>query len=130
MTGFKVIPKLDAKEGAVKSREMWGVKTNQFQKVAMITTSPNYWDGQNVGNKHTFFILDKCKNPDTPRGFFNEFLKEDLMAQKRVFEALGDKMKVAPSEEQLSGLGFSSTNKAHVVCKVEGAFTRVLKVNF
>jgi len=124
------IKKSLASNSVTKSSDVWGVKTNQFQKVAMIMASPNYWDGQGVGNKHTFFMLDKCKNPETPRGFFNEFLKEDLMAQKRVFEALGDKMKVAPSDEQLSGLGFSSTNKAHIVCRVEGAFTRVLKVNF
>jgi len=127
---FTVKSLIDSKLGSVKSTDVWGVKTNQFQKVAMIMASPNYWDGQGVGNKHTFFMLDKCKNPETPRGFFNEFLKEDLMAQKRVFEALGDKMKVAPSDDQLSGLGFSSTNKAHIVCRVEGAFTRVLKVNF
>lgn len=128
--GFTVKPFVKGSEGPVTSKEIWGVNTNQFQKVAMIMASPNYWDGQGIGNKHTFFMLDKCKNPETPRGFFNEFLKEDLMQQKRVFEALGDKMKVAPSDEQLSGLGFSSTNKANIICKVEGAFTRVLKVNF
>ena len=127
---FTVKSLIDSKLGAVKSTNMWGVSTNKFQKVAMIMSSPNYWDGKGVGNRHTFFMLDKCKNPDTPRGFFNEFLKEDLMQQKRVFEALGDKMKVSPSEDQLSGLGFSSTNKASVICRVEGSFSRVLKVNF
>ena len=125
--GIKFVKSLDSTE---ISKEVWGVNTNKFQKVSMIMKSPNHWNDIAVGNQHTFFILEGCKNPTTPRGFFNEFLKDDLMKQKRVFEALGSKMKVEPSDEQLSGVGFSSTQKNSVVCKVEGAFTRTLKINF
>lgn len=127
---FKLIPTLPSTEGAVISKDVWGVKTNQYQKVNVIMASPNHWDGNHVGNKHYFFILDGCKNPDTPRGFFNEYLKDDLMGQKRVFEVLGSKMKVAPSDEQLSGVGFSTTIRASIICKVEGTFNRILKINF
>lgn len=127
---FIITKHLDSGDTVVKSRELWGVNTYQFQKVNMIMASPNYWDGRGVGNKHYFFMIDKCKNPGTPRGFFNEFLKDELMAQKRVFEALGAKMKVEPNDDQLSGLGFSTTNRASLILKVEGKFNRVLKVNF
>ena len=92
--------------------------------------SPNHWDLQGVGNRHYFFILEGCLNPGTPRGFYNEFLKQDLLEQKKVFEALGDKMKVEPSDIQLSGLGFSSTQRNSIVAKVEGNITRTLKINF
>ncbi len=112
------------------SREVWGISTNQFHNVTILMHSPNHWDGQEAGNKHFFFLMDECKNPDQPRGFYNEFLNNELMAQKRVFEALGSKMVVAPSDVQLSGLGFSSTSKSSVVCRVEGSFTRVIKINF
>ena len=117
-------------EGKTQSKEIWGLNTNQFQKVSMVMYSPNHWDGNDIGNKHYFFVVEDCKNPTKPRGFYNEFLKEDLMQQKRVFEALGSKMKVEDSDQQISGLGFSSTNKNSVVCKVDGAFSRIVKINF
>lgn len=113
------------------SRIIWDLPTNQFHPVSICMFSPNYWDGQKgVGHKHYFFILSGCKNEDQPNGFFNEFLKEDLTEHKRVFEALGSKMRVAESVEQLSGLGFSSTKRNSLICKVEGSFTRVVKVVF
>ena len=52
------------------------------------------------------------------------------MKHKRVFEALGSKMRVEPSEEQLSGLGFSSTQRNALVCKVSGSFNRMIKITF
>jgi hypothetical protein len=51
-----------------RSREVWGVNTNTFVKVAGITRSPNHWDDNKVGNLHWFFFLDKCRNPDKVRG--------------------------------------------------------------
>ena len=92
--------------------------------------SPNHWDGEKTGNKHWFFILDGCKNDSKARGFFNEFLDEGLRDHRKVFEVLGSKMKTEKSDEQLSGLGFSSTQKNHVLCKVGGSFNRTIKINF
>lgn len=117
-------------KSSVSSNDKWNLSTNKFQKVSMIMNSPNYWDENKTGNKHWFFIMDNCINDEPTRGFFNEFLREDLMKQKRVFEILGSKFKVEPSDNQLSGLGFSSTQRNSLIVKVEGKFERLLKINF
>lgn len=44
--------------------------------------------------------------------------------------AIVNKMKAPYSDNQLSGLGFSSTIRNSVICKVTGSFTRTIKVNF
>lgn len=113
-----------------QSKEVWGINTQKFRKVSMVMNSPNHWDGRTTGNKHLFFILDGCKNDQKSRGFFNEFLKEDLTEHRKVFEVLGSKMKTEESDSQLSGLGFSSTQRNHVLCRVSGSFNRVVKINF
>jgi hypothetical protein len=107
------------------------VTTNKWVDVSTIMFSPNYWDEQTGrGNRHFFFMLEGCRNEGTPRGFYNEFLKEDLNKHKRVFEALGGRAAVKDSEEQLSGVGFSETQRNSVFVKVEGTVSRILKINF
>ena len=132
-TGIEFIKSLDS-TSAVNSKQMWNINTNKFHKVKMLMYSPNYWGNQqaednqvSVGNKHYLFMLDNCK-ADEARGFFNEFLKQKLAPEKKVFEALANKMKVAPSDDQLSGVGFSSTQKTEVVVRVIGKVSRVLRV--
>jgi hypothetical protein len=100
------------------SQEKWGLKTEQYQKVSAVTLSPNYWGGNAVGNKHTFFVLDGCKCDEQMRGFYNEFLNPRLEPHRKVFEIIGDKTKCQPTEGQLSGLGFSSTKKESFLVKV------------
>jgi hypothetical protein len=116
------------------SKTIWGLKTQNFQPVSVMMFSPNHWHGeQGIGNKHYFFILRGCANEQTPNGFFNEFVREEYMKHKRVFAALGSKMKVDPhetQETQLSGLGFSSTKRNELTIKVEGNFTRTLNLTF
>lgn len=115
------------------SKDIWDLKTNNFIPVTTVMYSPNYWDEQEgIGNRHYFFMLDGCKNPDTPNGFYNEFLRNDLHDHRKVFEALGSKMKVNPSDNQLSGIGFSSTRRNDLVVKVlmRDNSEKVLKIKF
>lgn len=113
----------------VNSKDKWGISTNKFHKVSMIMNSPNYWDSS-IGNAHTFFILEGAKNDENARGFFNEFLKDELSKDRKVFEVLASKLRVEAADKQVSGLGFSSTQRNSVICKVEGKFERLLKINF
>lgn len=112
------------------SKNVWGIDTNQFHKVSLVSLSPNFWDDNHAGNKHYMFLLDDCKNDESTIGLYNEFLDNALTPHRKVFECLGSKMRVPESSEQLSGLGFSSTKRDSVTVKVTGAFTRVLKINF
>ena len=124
--GFVIAESLPSSQ---TSREVWGLKTQTFQPVNVLMLSPNHWDDRAVGNKHYFFMIDGCRNDGTARGFFNEFLKADLDKHRKVLEMVGSKMKIEGAE-QLSGLGFSSTMRNSIVCRVKGSFTRTIKITF
>lgn len=111
---------IEHKLPTTSSTKKWGVDTEQFVPVNTVMFSPNYWDGNAVGNKHHFFILQCCKTDQPARGIYNEFLTPELDKHRKVFELLGDKTKCPVTEEQLSGLGFSSTTSAKVTVKVTG----------
>lgn len=112
------------------SKKVWNVDTENFHKVNVLMFSPNHWDGHGVGNRHYFFMLEGCQNDGTARGFYNEFLRGDLDQHRKVLEIVGSKMRADESPDQLSGLGFSSTQHNHAIVRVTGAFTRTVRVNF
>ena len=127
---FKIVDKLPG-NCAIVSKDVWGIKTLQFTPVSVVCYSPNYWDEQRGnGHQHLFFMLRDCINPEEPNGYYNEFLKPELEAHKRVFEALGAKAHVKDTDDQLSGVGFSLTRRNDLVVKVKGATERVLRVKF
>lgn len=150
--GFKILKSLPATSA---SRQVWGLTTNTWVPVDVVTLSPNYWwdefalkqatrgskgqmsdltvmerGGVGVGNKHYFFLLNGCKNEDKARGFYNEFLDARLEAHRKVFEMVGARMRAEEDGRQLSGLGFSSTQRNSVLARVKGSFERVVKVVF
>lgn len=112
------------------NQEKWGLTTNAWVKVNTIMLSPNYWGNNAVGNKHTFFVVDGAHNNEPCRGIYNEFLNNKLESHRKVFELIGDKTKCVPTENQLSGLGFSSTRHVQFKVKVkQGNRQRIFNVS-
>jgi hypothetical protein len=125
--GFKMEPHLSSTS---QSRPMWGLASQAFHRVETVMLSPNHWDGQGVGNRHWFFMLAGAKNDGRVRPFFNEFLREELSPHRKAMEVVGNKMSLESADRQLSGVGFSSTQRNTVVFRVTGTVNRVVKVEF
>lgn len=130
---FKVSPILPVTGGT--SMTKWNLKSGEFTPVSSVMYSPNFWSGEEgVGHKHYMFMLNECHSDETPNGFFNEFISNELLPHRKVFEVLGSKMKVksldGTNENELSGLGFSSTKRDSLIVKVTGKTERVLKIKF
>lgn len=107
-------------EGRAFSQEKWGIATEQFHRVDSMMLSPNYWGDNAVGNKHFFFVLEGCKTDVPARGIYNEFLKPEFDKHRKVFEVLGNKTMCEPTDNQLAGVGFSSTKQDKVTVRVDG----------
>lgn len=128
--GVEVIPVLPSSQA---SREVWNLKTQDFHAVSALMLSPNFWDnthGAGLGNKHFFFMLNGCRNDGSARGFYNEFLNSELEPHRKTMEIVGSRMRTEECEDQLSGLGLSSTQRNSLVVRVHGSFVRTLKIAF
>ncbi len=120
VSGGKLVKIETTLTGGAISQEKWGVKTESLVPVAAMMYSPNYWGDNAVGAKHLILALKGCKNPDSTRGIYNEFLDGRLEPHRKVFEVLGSKMLCPPSEEQVSGLGFTAARGDSVTVVVDG----------
>lgn len=112
--------------GGSVSQDKWGVKTETLVPVTAIMYSPNHWGDNKVGAKHLILALKGCKNPDSTRGIYNEFLRPDLEKHRKVFEVLGAKTKCPSSDEQISGVGFTAARGDSVTVVVDGRRAFVL----
>lgn len=112
------------------SKEIYGLKTNEFHKVNLVCLSPNHWNDQTIGNKHYFFMLDKCKCDLDIRGIHNENLNSDLIQHRKFMDVLGSANTIKYSDNQLSGLGFNATVKDELIVKLSGSFKRMVKIKF
>jgi hypothetical protein len=131
-TNFNITPSnnMTVLESNSVSKEIYGLETNKFQKVNLVCLSPNHWEGNNVGNKHYFFMLEGCKCDTSIRSFHNENLIPELLQHRKVMEVLGATNMIEPTDKQLSGLGFNATTKEELVVRLQGTHKRVLKIKF
>ena len=96
----------------------------QFITVDHVLLSPNYWDAE-VGNKHIFFTTKDFDLEQDVRGFFNEYLDNDLNQHRKVFEILGNRTKISDNKENaLRGYGFSTTMDNQLIVRATTASGR------
>ncbi|AGO47717.1 hypothetical protein Phi17218_184 [Cellulophaga phage phi17:2_18] len=112
------------------TKDLYGLDTNKFHKVNLMCLSPNYWSNNEVGFKHFFFMLDKCKTDTAIKSFHTENLNQDLVPHRKVLDVLSATTMIEPKGAQLSGLGFNATVRDEVVLKLSGSFKRTIKVKF
>jgi tetratricopeptide (TPR) repeat protein len=85
----------------------WNVTLDDFVAVSVICFSPNFWNGNEFGDKHIFFMLKDCINDSNPRGWLSEYLNNELYPHRNVMEALSFEIRVEDTQDQLSGIGFA-----------------------
>lgn len=122
----KLILKQEFISSTTSARKVWNLTTNEFVPVSLVCYSPNYWEEPGIGNKHYFFMLKNCVSDESPNGFYNEFLNQELNKNRKVLEALGAQMAVQPIDNPLCGLGFSSTKRNSLVVKVDSQYMRIV----
>lgn len=129
-TNFKVHPASDVimTNSQTISKKIWGLDTNNFHKVNLVSTTPNHWGEPKIGNKHYLFMIENCR-VDTPiRSFHIENLNTELTKHRKVMEIVGATNMINPVDDQLSGLGFNSTVEDSLIVRVNNK--RVYKVVF
>jgi hypothetical protein len=110
------------------SKEVWGLNTNEFHKVALVCPTPNHWGENNIGNKHYLFMLQGCANPNSVRGFHNEHLISDLLQHRKVLDVLANTCMIESTPNQIAGVGFNATVRDEVILKLQGSHKRIVKL--
>ena len=106
-----------------------------FQKVNLITNSPNLWGDNKVesAGTHIFFILDNCKDMSEGkgRGFFNEMLIPELRPHRKTLEAFMEQSIIeGANEANACGLGFSKEKPWNLVLRVKTSTgTKLVKID-
>jgi hypothetical protein len=104
---------LEKASHSYSTEPIWNITPFQWQKVSVISESPNYWPTAScsTGERHIFFFAPGCQNQDDQiLGMTKQFLRQDLATvHGRAFQYVGQKMLVQQTDpqNQLSGLGFS-----------------------
>jgi len=113
-------------------KTIYGLKSQHFHKVNLVSLSPNYWGEDAIGNKHYFFFLDGAKTENSIRSFHNENLRNDLVSHRKVMEVLANTTMVESdvNTKELTGLGFNATIRDEVILRLKGSHKRVIKVKF
>jgi hypothetical protein len=93
---------------STSSKNVWGIKTQELVKVDSIMYSPNYWQDNSIGLKHTFFMLEGCNSNESVRGLYNEHLSSKYRDIRKSVDMLAPMLQCAPVDHPLSGLGFGS----------------------
>lgn len=119
-------------ETGSSSNNIYGLDSNNYHKVNLISWSPNYWvdsKGNDKGAKFACFFLEGCKSPDDIRTIHNENLTPELRNHRKVFETLGNQIKCESVDNQLSGIAFNTDGitDERVIIKVDNKQTFEIK---
>lgn len=107
---------LESRQATANSSD-WGLASGQWSRVNGLCLSPNLWNTDaalEARGKHVFFLLDGCqdKAEGVGRGFFSEFLINDLKPVRSTLEAYTAEATLypAPDGNPACGLGMSDTD--------------------
>lgn len=110
-------------------RNVGGIGSNKFYPINIITESPNYWLGSSSGIRHIMFLLEGVKTEEPVRAYFNEFLRPELQAHRKVFEMLGTATFIeTANKDQVTGFGFNKQQSGTVFIRATGNTQRIYKV--
>lgn len=111
------------------SNNVGGIESQKFYPINYITESPNYWLGSSSGIRHIMFLLEGVKTEEPVRAYFNEFLRPELQAHRKVFEMLGTATLLeTANKDQVTGFGYNKQQSGTVFIRATGNTQRIYKV--
>jgi len=113
-------------------KNIWGINTQNFHKINMLSLSPNYWNDNKVGHKHYMFMLENCKADIPLKGFHNDNLNPKLNKIRKAMSVLSNTAIIKDPDkiDHLAGIGFNSTVRDELIVKVKGSHQRMMKIKF